>query len=58
MTIKTLDFLKNTCWIIASIGMFFLLLDNKKNNPLTATIFVFAIAGVIFNLIADKRKKK
>jgi len=58
MTTKILKLLQNVCWTIAAVGMFFLLLDNTKNDPLTATIFIFTIAGIVFSLVEDKKNKK
>ena len=58
MTKKTLKLLKNICWTVTAIGMFFLLLNNTKNNPLTAAIFIFTIAGIILNLLEERGSKK
>jgi hypothetical protein len=43
------------CWVIAGVSMFFLIIGNTKNNPLTATAFLFIFAGIVFNIFEDKK---
>jgi len=58
MTKKNLRLFKNTCWILGGIGMFFLLLNDTKNNPLTAGIVIVLITGIIFNWLENKKDKQ
>lgn len=55
MTKKNFKLLKNVCWILAAICMFFLILGNTKNNLLSLTAFVFIILGIVFNVLEDRK---
>jgi hypothetical protein len=55
MNKKNLRLAKNICWVVAGISMFFLILGNTKNNPLSVTAFIFIVTGIMFNYLEDKK---
>jgi len=55
MNKKNFKLLKNVCWVLAAISMFFLKLGDAQNNALSLTAFVLIIAGIAFNAIEDRK---
>ena len=55
MNKKQFQFAKQACWIIAAVGWFILTVNNEKNIPLDIIIFVFIMAGIVFNILEDKK---